>query len=88
MREFLTRIAPMTKAANIRKPLFVVQGKNDPRVPASEATQMVQTVRGTSTPVWFLMANDEGHGFAKRKNRDFQFYAELMFIEKYLLKQD
>jgi dipeptidyl aminopeptidase/acylaminoacyl peptidase len=65
--------------------LFVVQGKNDPRVPASEALQMVQIVRKGSTPVWFLMANDEGHGFAKRKNRDFQFYAELMFIERYLL---
>ncbi|AMO25485.1 peptidase S9, prolyl oligopeptidase [Ramlibacter tataouinensis] len=86
MREFLTRIAPMTKAAHIRKPLFVVQGKNDPRVPASEALQMVETVRKTETPVWFLMANDEGHGFAKRKNRDFQFYAELLFIEQFLLK--
>jgi dipeptidyl aminopeptidase/acylaminoacyl peptidase len=86
MREFLTRIAPMTKASNIRKPLFVVQGKNDPRVPASEALQMVETVRKTQTPVWFLMANDEGHGFAKRRNRDFQFYAEILFIEQYLLK--
>jgi dipeptidyl aminopeptidase/acylaminoacyl peptidase len=85
MREFLTRIAPITKAANIRKPLFVVQGKNDPRVPASEALQMVETVRKTQTPVWFLMASDEGHGFAKRKNRDFQFYAEILFIEQYLL---
>jgi dipeptidyl aminopeptidase/acylaminoacyl peptidase len=86
MREFLTRIAPMTKAANIRKPLFVIQGRNDPRVPASEALQMVQTVRKTDTPVWFLMANDEGHGFAKRRNRDFQFYSEILFIEQFLLK--
>jgi dipeptidyl aminopeptidase/acylaminoacyl peptidase len=86
MREFLERIAPMNKAGNITKPLFVIQGKNDPRVPASEAVQMVQTVRKNNTPVWFLMANDEGHGFAKRKNRDFQFYAQLLFIEQYLLK--
>jgi dipeptidyl aminopeptidase/acylaminoacyl peptidase len=86
MREFLERIAPMNMAANIRKPLFVIQGKNDPRVPASEALQMVQTVRKTETPVWFLMANDEGHGFAKRRNRDFQFYSEILFIEQYLLK--
>lgn len=88
MREFLERIAPMNKAANIRKPLFVVQGRNDPRVPASEAVQIVETVRKGSTPVWFLMANDEGHGFAKRKNQDFQFYAQLLFIEQYLLKRD
>jgi dipeptidyl aminopeptidase/acylaminoacyl peptidase len=86
MREFLERIAPMNKATHIKKPLFVVQGKNDPRVPASEATQMVETARKNGTPVWFLMANDEGHGFAKRKNRDFQFYAELLFMEQFLLK--
>jgi dipeptidyl aminopeptidase/acylaminoacyl peptidase len=85
MREFLQRIAPMNMAANIRKPLFVIQGRNDPRVPASEALQMVQTVRKTDTPVWFLMANDEGHGFAKRRNRDFQFYSEILFMERYLL---
>jgi dipeptidyl aminopeptidase/acylaminoacyl peptidase len=86
MREFLTRIAPMTSAANIRKPMFVIQGKNDPRVPASEALQIVQTLRKQETPVWFLMANDEGHGFAKRRNRDFQFYSEVLFMEQYLLK--
>lgn len=86
MREFLLRIAPMTKAAAIAKPLFVIQGRNDPRVPASEATQMVAAVREGKTPVWFLMANDEGHGFAKRRNRDFQFYATVRFIQEYLLK--
>lgn len=85
MREFLLSIAPMNRARNIRKPLFVVQGKNDPRVPASEALQIVETLRKQDTPVWFLMANDEGHGFAKRRNRDFQFYAEVMFIERYLI---
>jgi dipeptidyl aminopeptidase/acylaminoacyl peptidase len=86
MREFLQRIAPLNKAANITKPLFVVQGRNDPRVPHTEATQMVATVRKGGTPVWFLMANDEGHGFAKRKNRDFQFYATILFIQEFLLK--
>ena len=86
MREFLLRIAPMTKSADIGKPLFVIQGKNDPRVPFTEATQMVAAVRQGQTPVWFLMANDEGHGFAKRKNRDFQFYATVRFIQEFLLK--
>ncbi|MEJ6022179.1 S9 family peptidase [Ramlibacter sp. PS4R-6] len=86
MREFLQRIAPLNNAQKIRKPLFVVQGKNDPRVPASEALQIVQTLRKSDTPVWFLMANDEGHGFAKRRNRDFQFYAEILFMEQYLLR--
>jgi dipeptidyl aminopeptidase/acylaminoacyl peptidase len=86
MREFLERIAPYNKAKNITKPLFVIAGKNDPRVPASESQQMVNIVRQNGTPVWWLMANDEGHGFAKKKNQDYQFYATVMFVKDYLLK--
>ena len=66
-------------------PLFVVQGANDPRVPASEAEQMVSTVRGNEQPVWYLLAKDEGHGFAKKKNRDFLLYAKVMFVKQFLL---
>jgi dipeptidyl aminopeptidase/acylaminoacyl peptidase len=86
MREFLERIAPANKAKNITKPLFVIAGENDPRVPASESTQMVQVVRQNGTPVWWLLGKDEGHGFAKKKNRDYQFYATVMFVKEYLLK--
>ena len=86
MRAFLEQIAPFNKAKNITKPLFVIAGKNDPRVPASESQQMVVVVRKNNTPVWFLMANDEGHGFQKKKNRDFQFYATVMFVKEFLLK--
>ena len=86
MRAFLERIAPLNHADQIQKPLFVIQGKNDPRVPASEALQMVETVRGSGTPVWFLMADDEGHGFAKKKNIEFQFYATILFVQTYLLE--
>jgi len=86
MREFLERIAPFNKAKNITKPLFVIAGKNDPRVPASESEQMVSIVRQNGTPVWWLMAKDEGHGFAKKKNVDFLFDAEAMFVKEYLLK--
>jgi dipeptidyl aminopeptidase/acylaminoacyl peptidase len=85
MRAFLEKIAPANNADKIKKPLFVVQGKNDPRVPASESIQMVEAVRKNGTPVWFLMANDEGHGFAKKKNSDFMFYSEVLFMQKYLL---
>ena len=85
MREFLNRIAPLNNAAKITKPLFVVQGGNDPRVPLSESVQMVQTVRTNGTPVWYLMARDEGHGFAKKKNRDFLLYSTVLFIKEYLL---
>jgi len=86
MREFLERIAPANNAKNITKPLFVIAGQNDPRVPASESAQMVQVVRQNGTPVWWLLGKDEGHGFSKKKNRDYQFYATVMFVKEYLLK--
>ena len=86
MREFMERIAPLNNAQKITKPLFIVQGYNDPRAPRSEALQMVETVKKVGTPVWFLMAKDEGHGFVKRKNQDFQFYATVMFVRDNLLK--
>jgi dipeptidyl aminopeptidase/acylaminoacyl peptidase len=86
MREFLERIAPANNAKNITKPLFVIAGQNDPRVPASESAQMVAVVRKNGTPVWWLLGKDEGHGFAKKKNRDYEFYATVMFVKEYLLK--
>jgi dipeptidyl aminopeptidase/acylaminoacyl peptidase len=85
MREFLDRTAPLNNASKITKPLFVVQGGNDPRVPLSESEQMIGAVRKNGTPVWYLMAKDEGHGFAKKKNRDFMFYSTVLFIKEYLL---
>jgi dipeptidyl aminopeptidase/acylaminoacyl peptidase len=87
MREYLEGIAPLKHAKNVTKPLFVVQGKNDPRVPWSEAGQMISTVKQNGTPVWSLLANDEGHGFAKKKNQDYQFYATVMFMKQFLLKE-
>ncbi|MBV9240611.1 MAG: S9 family peptidase [Acidobacteria bacterium] len=86
MREFLNRIAPMNNAAKIVKPLFVVAGGNDPRVPLTESQQIVQAVRKNGIPVWYLMAKDEGHGFAKKQNRDFQLYTAVLFMNEYLLK--
>jgi dipeptidyl aminopeptidase/acylaminoacyl peptidase len=86
MREFLQRISPLNNAQKIKKPLFVIHGKNDPRVPLNEAEQIVKTVRANEVPVWYLMAKDEGHGFSKKRNVDFQFYATIMFIKETLLK--
>ncbi len=86
MREFLQKISPLTSASKITKPLFVIQGANDPRVPRNESEQMVATVRKNGAPVWFLMAKDEGHGFAKKRNQDFQFYATVVFMQENLLK--
>ncbi len=86
MREFLTRISPSNQANRIGKPLFVAQGLNDPRVPATEAEQIVKAVSAQGVPVWYMLAKDEGHGFAKKKNRDYYEYAMSLFWEKYLLK--
>jgi dipeptidyl aminopeptidase/acylaminoacyl peptidase len=85
MQEFLARIAPTAHVEKITKPLFVVQGKNDPRVPLSESEQMVQAIRQNGGKVWYLMAKDEGHGFAKKKNADFQFLATILFFREHLL---
>ena len=86
LAEFMERTAPLNNAHKITKPLFVVQGANDPRVPKSEAEQIVATLKKQNTPVWFLMAKDEGHGFAKKKNADYQFYSTVQFIRENLLK--
>jgi dipeptidyl aminopeptidase/acylaminoacyl peptidase len=86
MRAFLERIAPLNNAEKIRKPLFVVQGANDPRVPLSESEQMVRRIRSVGTPVWYLMAKDEGHGFTRKSNRDYEFYATILFMQEFLLR--
>jgi dipeptidyl aminopeptidase/acylaminoacyl peptidase len=86
MRAYLEKTAPLNNASKISKPLFVVQGYNDPRVPYTESEQMVATVRKSGSPVWYLMARDEGHGVAKKKNQDFLFYATVQFVQEFLLK--
>lgn len=86
MATFLDRISPTTRVKAITKPLLVVQGKNDPRVPVTEAEQMVKAIRGTGGTAWYLMAQDEGHGFAKKRNADFQFLTTIRFLEEYLIR--
>jgi dipeptidyl aminopeptidase/acylaminoacyl peptidase len=84
MRAFLEKISPLNNVARITKPLFVVQGQNDPRVPVTEAEQMVKAIRANGGAVWYLMAKDEGHGFAKKKNADFQFLSMILFLRAHL----
>ena len=86
MREFLIKISPLTNASRITKPLFIVQGANDPRVPKNESDQMVATVRKNGDTVWYLIGKNEGHGFQKKANQDYQFYATIAFMQENLLK--
>jgi dipeptidyl aminopeptidase/acylaminoacyl peptidase len=85
MRAYLEKIAPMNHLDSMHKPIFAVVGKNDPRVPWTESRQILDKLNAQGTTTWFLMANDEGHGYAKKKNVDFLFDAEVMFIQEYLL---
>ena len=85
MAEHLAKISPTARAAEITKPLFIVQGKNDPRVPVTEARQMAEAVRKTSGKVWYLEAADEGHGFQKKQNADFLFLSVIEFLKANLL---
>ena len=84
MRQFLTAISPTTHATKITKPLLIVQGLNDPRVPASESSQMVEVIRQNGGEVWYLLAKDEGHGFRKKTNRDYYQSAMVLFLERFL----
>jgi dipeptidyl aminopeptidase/acylaminoacyl peptidase len=85
MAKYFESIAPLNHTAEIKKPLFIVQGGNDPRVPYTESIQMKDKIRQNGGTVWFLMAKDEGHGFRKKNNQDYQFYATIAFINEYLL---
>jgi dipeptidyl aminopeptidase/acylaminoacyl peptidase len=85
MRAFLERIAPMNNIEKIRKPMLVVAGHNDPRVPVSESDQIAAALEHQGTPVWYIVAADEGHGYQKKANSDFLFYAVVDFLQQYLL---
>lgn len=82
MHAHLQAISPNNNAGKITKPLLVVQGLNDPRVPASESEQMVNTIRGNGGEVWYLLAKDEGHGFRKKNNRDVYYATVASFVEQ------
>jgi dipeptidyl aminopeptidase/acylaminoacyl peptidase len=84
-RAKLTEISPLTRVSEITKPMFVITGANDPRVPKSEADQMVAAIRANGGEAWHLVAADEGHGFRKKANADYAFLAQLVFWKKYLL---
>jgi dipeptidyl aminopeptidase/acylaminoacyl peptidase len=84
MQEYLAKISPTNNVHKIKSALFVAQGANDPRVPASEAEQIVAAVRRAGHDVWYMLAKNEGHGFAKKENRDLYYLLTVMFFEKHL----
>lgn len=85
MRKFLLDISPVTHASKIRCPLLIIQGANDARVPASESHQIADAVRKNKGDVWFLIYGNEGHGFRRKNNRDYQDAVIALFLKKYLV---
>ncbi|MDG3006049.1 S9 family peptidase [Paludisphaera mucosa] len=85
MREFLERVSPLKNADKIKTPILVVQGANDPRVPLSESEQLVAAVKKNGVPVWYVVGKNEGHGFAKKSNQDYQQAVEVLFLKSFLL---
>lgn len=86
LRKVLERISPLRNAGKIEAALFVLHGQNDPRVPISEAQQIVAKLRELGRPVWFFKALNEGHGFAKKPNRDLSAVLYTHFWREHLLK--
>lgn len=80
MRAFLRRISPLTNAERISRPLLIIHGKNDPQVPLSQAQQIVYRLRNKGVDVWYLQADDEGHGFRKMQSHDAYFRSFAQFL--------
>ncbi len=84
MRAYLEKIAPINHASEITKPMLIVAGQNDPRVPILEATAFKDRLKTTNPNTWCLVGKDEGHGFVKRNNQDFLMYTTVMFLRRFL----
>jgi dipeptidyl aminopeptidase/acylaminoacyl peptidase len=84
MRAFLKSISPLTHASKLKIPLFIVQGAKDTRVPPDQAEEMVKAVRANGTPVWYVVY-DSGHEEFTQATNDFNQYAWVLFVQKFLL---
>ncbi|MFZ0041289.1 MAG: S9 family peptidase [Solirubrobacteraceae bacterium] len=83
-REFLARASPLSRIDDIRAPLFVIHGLNDPRVPVSEAEQLVENLRRRGVPCTLKIYDDEGHGLARLSNRLDAYPAAITFLDEVL----
>jgi dipeptidyl aminopeptidase/acylaminoacyl peptidase len=84
MRAIFEQISPLNSIHRVTRPLFVIHGANDPRVPLSEAEQVAAAVRANGGDVWVMVAADEGHGFRRRSNQEAQREAETLFLQRVL----
>ena len=85
MKQFMERIAPLNNAQKIKKPLLLIQGQNEPRIPAADTAKLVAETKDR-IPVWYVLAKNEGHGFAQLSNQNYRLYATILFVKEFLLK--
>ena len=83
-RDFLEKASPLSRIGDIRAPLFVIHGANDPRVPLSEAEQIAAALRSRGLECELLVYPDEGHGLAKRANRLDAYPRAIAFLDRHL----
>ena len=88
MREHLQAISPLTNVARLRSPLLISHGANDPRVPVAESLQIRAALAQRQIPAWYLQASDEGHGFRKKANIDYQAAVTWLFLKQHLIEED
>ena len=82
MQAVFERIAPMNNVRRITRPMLVMQGANDPRVPQSESDQIVRELRANGVEAWYVLFADEGHGFLKKHNNDLRREVETVFLRR------
>ena len=82
MRAVFDRISPLNNVGRITKPMLVMQGANDPRVPQSESDQIVRELRANGIEAWYVLFADEGHGFQKKHNNDLRREVETLFLRR------
>jgi dipeptidyl aminopeptidase/acylaminoacyl peptidase len=84
IKAFMDQTAPLNNSQTIKKPVLIIHGQNDPRVPVAEAYSLVRVLQ-RRVPVWYVLAKNEGHGFVHKDNRDYRFFATILFLKEYLL---
>jgi dipeptidyl aminopeptidase/acylaminoacyl peptidase len=85
VRQFLTRISPLTNVAKLRVPVYLVHGGKDTRVPPAQAAMLAKAVRQNGIPLWYVVYEDTGHLTLSPTNNDFNQYSWVMFVQQYLL---
>lgn len=84
-RAVMAQMSPLNNAQKIKKPLLIIHGQNDPRVPIADTSKLVAATKDR-IPLWYILAKNEGHGFVNQSNRDYRLYAQILFIREFLLK--